>query len=312
MKTKLKLLLPAVALALAGVFFTALPKARQINPGAPSPLLAAAGLTPIGNQPVDGPDTAQLNSIFATLISALRSIPPSPNAGAQRRAMDNELRAELETFLTNNPASAWGPSIHLLLAHRAQLRCAYSLSSSHYESAYLATGALADPASRSLARQAGAGLAKMLVLTGRPDDFDALESQAAQLRLQLSGPDWDWAKLTRTAIQKNSDEAYKCGLYCMDQLGRLTHPGQFRRADINETRSSTNGFTAADLVQIAARAGLSVTAGIVTDPGNPPVPCALHLRSQHFIVVRERRGAFYTVFDPAFPGPVWLTSADLA
>ena len=50
---------------------------------------------------------------------------------------------------------------------------------------------------------------------------------------------------------------------------------------------------------------------MLTDFQNLPVPCILHLRSEHFVVIREKRGAFYDVFDSAAFGPRWLLAAEV-
>ena len=157
------------------------------------------------------------------------------------------------------------------------------------------------------------GLARLLALTGRIEDYDALEGAVTQLQGGVpGGTDWYRAREMRLWAARNPTEAYKCGLYCLDQLGRLTQPGQFAPSTITETESSPAGFTAADLLSVAAMAGLKVHAAALVDGAQFPVPCILHLRSEHFVVLREQRGAFYDVFDPVADGRRWLTVADIA
>ena len=125
------------------------------------------------------------------------------------------------------------------------------------------------------------------------------------------GNDWGWAMEMRAWVRKHPTESFKCGLYCLDQLGRLTQPGQFLPKDITETESSTNGFTAADLVNIGTKAGLRVRAAVLADTNNLPVPCIVHLASEHFVMLSEQRGAFYKVYDTIVPGARWLTAAEI-
>jgi RHS repeat-associated protein len=72
-----------------------------------------------------------------------------------------------------------------------------------------------------------------------------------------------------------------------------------------------DGFTAAELVQIASQAGLRLQAAWLSLATELPVPSIVHLSSEHFIVVRERRGGFYGVYDQAALGPRWLTAAEV-
>jgi len=53
---------------------------------------------------------------------------------------------------------------------------------------------------------------------------------------------------------------------------------------------------------IGQRPGLKVHAVFLPDLSEFPVPCAVHLKVQHFVVVRERRGGFYQVMDPVAYG----------
>jgi hypothetical protein len=41
------------------------------------------------------------------------------------------------------------------------------------------------------------------------------------------------------------------------------------------------------------------------------VPCIVHLRCEHFVLLREQRDAFLNVIDPVADGPRWLTRDDL-
>ncbi|MGI8967159.1 MAG: hypothetical protein ACR2H1_13880, partial [Limisphaerales bacterium] len=68
----------------------------------------------------------------------------------------------------------------------------------------------------------------------------------------------------------------------------------------------------ADLVRIGTKAGLRIHAAMLTDFDNLPVPSVLHLRSEHFVVIREKRGAFYNVYDTAAFGPRWLIATEIA
>jgi len=156
-------------------------------------------------------------------------------------------------------------------------------------------------------------LAKVLVMTGRVAEADALEAEVAGLSpAPPLGPDWFWAKEFKRWIKRNPQDAFKCGLYCLDQIGRLTQAGQFLPKDIVETVSTPEGFSAAELVQIGSRAGLQVRAVSLNDFAELPVPCVVHLQSQHFVVIRERRGDFYQVLAPIALGRRWLLAAEIA
>jgi hypothetical protein len=267
---------------------------------------------PLGDAPANVEDQQQLNSIFRQARDASSRVSPGPNAGFQRRQITGELNNELERFVASHTNSAWTPGVRLWLARNAQLRSSYLRAMDHYDKVWAATRGSTDRAARQTAGEAMGGLGKLLALAGRLAELDALEDDARQLRAHPAGSEWARALEIRAWARKHPAQAYKCGLYCVDQLGRLTQPGQFQSQAITETESSVNGFTAADLVQIAAGAGLHMHAAFLNNLTNLPVPCILHLRSEHFVVIREQRGGFYAIYDTAAPSERWLTAEQVA
>src|SRR5579859_7811428 len=101
-----RFLVPIVAVAL-GCLLLVRGLKGQISPPpgtGPTPI-QLAGWKAVEDRPLNDSETLQLNSLLATASAAANSLTPGPDAGAQRRAIDLELCAELETFVTNNPAS---------------------------------------------------------------------------------------------------------------------------------------------------------------------------------------------------------------
>src|SRR5437899_9720155 len=183
----------------------------------PPPDISRVGIRPIGNWQVDAAETQELNQLFATALSAANSIPPTSNSGALRRAVNDELRAELETFLSEHPDSAYGPGVHSWLGRQAQQVCGYSLAINHFRKAFEVASASPDPSAIDIALEAGAALAKLLALTGQISELNALEAQALQIRAgRPLGGEWTWAREMRAWVTKHPSEAYKCGLYCLD------------------------------------------------------------------------------------------------
>jgi hypothetical protein len=223
---------------------------------------------PIYDAPANTQEEQQLNWLFTQARAASTSVAPGPNAGYQRRQISVELAAELESFAAGHTNSAWTPGVRLWLAGRAQLRCAYSAAMNHFGEVWVETAGVPNRTARQMAREATGGLAVSLALAGRLNELDALEQEALRVGSPPVGNDWARASEIRAWARKHPTLAYKCGLYCLDQLGRLTQPGQFESRDIINVASSTNGFTAADLVQIAAGVGLRMHAALLNTPTN--------------------------------------------
>jgi len=153
------------------------------------------------------------------------------------------LNKELESFVASHTNSAWTPGARLWLARKAQLRSGYLAAMDHYQRVWDDVKGLSDDNARAMSVEAASGLAKLLALTGRMEELDLLEVEAKNYSNGHLGPGaWTWAQELRVWARKHPTESYKCGLYCLDTLGRLTQPGLFSRSGIVETASSTNGY----------------------------------------------------------------------
>jgi hypothetical protein len=270
-------------------------------------------LKPMGDWAQSDQEAKELADIYAVANDAWARVQPGPDAGAQREAIKFELTHELESFLQKYTNSAWTPAVSLQIAQASLLRSGYSKALQYYSRAWEITRGNDTSPAKEMSGLAANGLAKVLVVTGRVAESDALEAEVAGLSSPPPlGPDWFWAKEFKRWIKRNPQDAFKCGLYCLDQMGRLTQSGQFLPKDIVETVSTPEGFSAAELVQIGTRAGLQVRAASLNNFAELPIPCVVHLQSQHFVVVRERRGDFYQVLDPVALGRRWLLASEIA
>ena len=208
---------------------------------------------PLEDRPVVAEETSQLDFIFTSSKNAHNAVRPSPDSGAQHRAIALEVAAELENFATNHVDSAWSAPARLFLANGFKAHASYSNAMTHYAEAWATTKNSTEISGQRMADQASGSLAKLLALTGRINELDALEADAKESKRGVAGGDWQWAREMRAWAKKHPTDAYKCGLHVLDQLGRLTQAGQFKSKDIVETESSLNGFTAADLVRKARK-----------------------------------------------------------
>src|ERR1022692_614710 len=118
-------------------------------------------------------DALQLQQIYAAVKSAAASIPPGPDAPALRRAVNNELNNELESFVASHTNSTLTPGVRLELARNAQLRSGYLRAMDHYGRAWDSVKSSTNAVSRGVAMEALGGAAKLLALTGRMNDLDA-------------------------------------------------------------------------------------------------------------------------------------------
>ncbi len=155
----------------------------------------------LGNKPLrrmsdwadDANEAAQLLSIFDSAQKAYASVAPGPDEGVQRKAIGLELGRELELFLQQHPSSGWAPDLRLQLALACQLRCSYSKAIEYYTSAWATTKDSDQGPARLIALDAAGPLARLLVLTGRLNEFDASQVEARVAGKEPPSSDWAWA-----------------------------------------------------------------------------------------------------------------------
>jgi len=168
--------------------------AERLGKAAKLAFTSQAGLKPVGDWAVDPAETQELNDDFASARNASISVQPGPDAGSQRRAIQAELNNELESFLSSHTNSAYGPSVKLFLARVHQLRSGYSEAMDRYRQVWGTVKGSTDATAQAMAWQAAGGLAKLLALTGRLGELDALVAEAQQLYGQSPpGNDRRWA-----------------------------------------------------------------------------------------------------------------------
>src|SRR6266545_5861227 len=186
----------------------------------------------MGDWAIDDDEAVQLQKIFAAAQSAYASIVPGPDEGRQRKAVGLELTAELEAFLQQHPVSSWAPDICFQLGRMCQLRSGYSKAIHYYARAWEMTKDSEQNPAHQIALDAAGPLSKLLALTGRLEELDALQLEARARGKVPPSSDWLWASEMAAFARKHPTDSYKCGLYCLDQLGRLTQPDKYRPADV--------------------------------------------------------------------------------
>ena len=268
-------------------------------------------LQPLGEVALDETEEQKLAAVYERLQTQRATQKGEGAAGAARRQSVVAWADELETFVAEHPDSAWTPGLRLELGGAYLARLNYSKALEHWRGAYAATEQRQEPRAREITQEASRNLARLLALTGEVKEFDRLlaaETAKDPRRVQST---WYAAAELRGWVEKYPDEAYKCGLQCLDQLAKMTRPNLYSPTHLFMRPSDPQGYDAATLVKLGVEFGLSTKAVQLADLASLPVPSILHLRVGHFVVVRKQDGNFYEILDPAAGGPVWLTAAEL-
>ncbi len=268
-------------------------------------------LQPLGEVALDEREEQQLAAVYERLQTQRATQKGEGAPGAARRQALVAWAGELETFVAEHPQSAWTPGLRLELGGAYLARLSYSKALEHWRAAHEATAERQEPRARQIAGEAARGLARLLALTGEVQEFERLlAAETAKDPDRVRGT-WYAAAELRGWVEKYPDEAYKCGLQCLDQLAKMTRPNLYSPTHLFMRPSDPRGYDAATLVKLGQEFGLTTKAVQLDGLASLPVPAILHLRVGHFVVVRQHDGNFYEILDPAAGSPVWVTAAEL-
>jgi RHS repeat-associated protein len=268
-------------------------------------------LRPVGNSALEVPDEQRIEAIYQRASERAARIPLDPGAGANRRLANLVWAEELEAFVREKPDSAWTPGVRLELVHAALKRLNYSNAEEHLIRCYEAVADSPDPAARDMARDAGRLLGRLMVLSGQLEEFDLLRAREAKENPDWVAGTWYSAVELRAWIARYPNEAYKCGLQSLDQLGRLTSPDGYDPMRIYMRPSKPDGYEAGELVRVGQEVGLALRIIQLPQLDALPVPSIAHMGFGHYVVLRRGDGSFYEVLDPATSKVQWLTAAEL-
>jgi len=297
------LLLGAAAVGLALL----LPSVRAQKP----PAIGASRSTPVFRPVPWGPgpviplaeaqivqeETLEIAEIYNRAAVRMDGAPQGIPGGRARIGVLRSLREELETFVRRHPNSAYTPGTRLRVAQMAHQRLGYSRAITEGQEAYLATRNLKEANAQQIFRDAAVELVRLYSKTGRTEEQIALEKDVADLGIVSPGPEWAAAVHRRQLLAATPEDAYKCGIYSVILLAKQAQAGEGDLDAIRETPTTSAGLSGSELVDLARKNRVWIRAVKVTDFSKLPVPCVLHLASDHYVFVTEQVGELYRVVD---------------
>ena len=166
-----------------------------------------------------------------------------------QRGVSDDL-SPLEQFVAAYPDSPWTASLLFDMGLEYYRTGWYSKALAAFEKAWPMMKDSGDPAVRPVADRAVGELALMYARIGRMTDLSALLDSIKDR--VLLGPGRDKVHSARQGLwtmQHNPEIAFRCGPLALDQIIAFKNPGKTGRLLIQNSSSTTNGFS---LSQVAA------------------------------------------------------------
>jgi len=253
-------------------------------------------LVPIGDQPPDQAETAELHFYLVQYQS-----------GNQSDAL-----LGLESFATNHPASSWLPSLHSDLGFHYRQIGRDTLALQHWEAAWNATGTAQSGPAKAVADFTLAHWTRLLASLGRYETLTAI-LQDTRGRVLDRGPlSQMWARTGEAIAQMRLRPgiSYSCGTFALYEVSQQLGINYDARTLLKIPSPST-GFSMKTLVDFSAQFGLGLVPAVREAGVELVVPSVIHWRQNHYAAIVAREGSLYRVIDPTFGRPRYLTADNI-
>ncbi len=223
------------------------------------------------------------------------------------RASSDDFSA-LESYLDNNPESPWYNSVLFNLGWEYYTTGYYSKALAAWEEAWMWLQDESDGAPRRLADRCIGELAEMHARIG---DRQRLEEIFGQITNRpVTGPATSLLSGARQALwmmQNRPGVSFRCGPLALRSICKLLRPPSDVDEIVEDSESTTNGFSLDQLAQLSRQLGLNFQAA-QRQPGAPLLlPCVVHWKVGHYAAVLAQKGSRYFVVDPTFGASRWMS-----
>jgi len=261
----------------------------------------------LGEVAINDVETGELLAIYDDTTSRYHAA----KTGVERRLIFVDWAGRITDFLAKHPQSPYFPGASLQLADYHARLLNQSRARQYAETAWMATRERSEPAARQIARESAFLLANALILRGDFSAYDELYAAERSLSPRATEDRWSGLQEQRHHDVRNPDTAANCGLVALSQMLRVLEGPQRPVNPLLAHRPGPAGIDLATLGRIGREAGLAVRAVRLAGLEAFPVPCIVHVASEHYLTVLERRGDFYEVSDPATGHVRWMIAPEL-
>jgi hypothetical protein len=247
----------------------------------------------------DGPVPPQKSAEIQALLDISNDIP-------------GDIVARLETYIHNDPQSPYAPDIKLRLGQYYKETGRYTRAYTHFLETWDMLKNVPDPQALPMADRALTQATYFLASMGRTDQAASLLEANQNRQFQKMNDYYWWERAAnKVGIQKSHPErTFRCGIFAINAVAGALNLNYDADA-LLDTQGQLNGFSLTELIPIAGKFGLKLTAVIDKNHPEIPVPSIVHLALEHYAAITGFKDGFYKVEDPTNGGTKWLTQQEI-
>ncbi|PYK99815.1 MAG: hypothetical protein DME19_07335, partial [Verrucomicrobia bacterium] len=215
----------------------------------------------------------------------------------------------LREFLDTHPLSAWSLALEKQLGHEYYRVGRYSKAISAWEHVWESGKSDDSEVSTVLANSAGSELAMMYARLGRMTELRPLltELEGRPVRGQNSrhirgASDGLWS------MEHRPEVSFRCGPLALDRICFATDRAKAGNQLIQDSQSTTNGFSATQVADLSRRIGMNYQVVFRTPGAEIILPAVVHWKVGHYAALIARDGNLLRAEDPTFGNyKIWLS-----
>ena len=250
--------------------------------------------------PVREPAAAENQALIAAL------------EGFKERTVRDDF-SRLTQFLEQNPDSPWGPALQAQLGDEYYRVGRYSKAIEAWKRAWVSGSSNLEGHRAANANRAGSELAMMYARLGRMSELRPLLGQLekrparGQVPRNLRGArDGLWS------MEHRPEVSFRCGPLALDRICFATDRAKAGNQLIQNSQSSTNGFSAKQVADLSRQLGMNYQVAFRASGAEVILPAVVHWKVGHYAALIARDGDLLRAEDPTFgSSKVWLSEEAL-
>jgi RHS repeat-associated protein len=253
-----------------------------------------------------------------TLVAALEQF-------GQRTVRDDFSR--LTEFLDRNPDSPWAVALRTQLGREYFRVGRYSKAIEAWNSVWTSNKAARRESPRQTAHRAASELALMYARLGRMAELRALladvdsgapeQAASSPASRDLRAPKTHFGSLRSAreglwSMDHRPEVSFRCGPLALDRICFATDRAKAGNPLIQNSQSTTNGFSAREVAELSRRLGMNYQVAFRSPGAEIILPAVVHWKVGHYAALIARDGKLLRTEDPTFDtSKIWLSDEAL-
>lgn len=214
----------------------------------------------------------------------------------------------LTKFLTEHPDSVWAVALLMNLGMEYYNTGYYSRAITAWQRAWQLGKNEADEGPKALAERAGAELAFLFARLGRMNELRELLRELNSHALRgTTAERVNGARHGLWSMETEPDKSFRCGPFALERIRSAFKMENPIHEAILNSRSTTNGFSLAQVEQLAREIGMNYQMAHRSPGAEFILPAVVHWKSGHYAALIRQRGGLHLAQDPTFGNDTWAS-----